>query len=408
MKRVLFFLALVALMQSCVDRNGVVVEVYNPATKVRMNEMVELDYSDLLSRLQLVDTNTVVVLDHSGEQVPYQITHDNKLIFMPAPIEAGMVGQYRVVEGEPQAYDVRAVGAHYPQRVDDIAWENGCIAFRTYGPALQASGERAFGYDVWVKCVDYPVVADRYADELDPRVLAEIEEFRVTAPKVAASLYNTISYHVDHGNGLDYYKVGPTLGAGTAALLDNNGEIVYPYCYESYEILDNGPLRFTVSLRYVPFIYNNDTVTECRVITLDEGSQLNKISIKYCGLTAQAPVVSGIVLHDVDSVMDYSAEAHYAAYAERPDSINGQMFLGMASAQPVQSVSPCYFDDAERADRGAEGHLLMHYLYEPGEELTYYAGAGWSKWGFESAEDWFVYMRHYSEALATPLQVTLR
>ena len=113
MKRILFFLALVVLMQSCVDGNGVVVEVHNPTTRVRMNEMVELDYSDLLSRLQLVDTNTVVVLDHSGEQVPYQITHDNKLIFMPAPIEAGMGGQDRVVEGAPQSSDGRMDVLHF-------------------------------------------------------------------------------------------------------------------------------------------------------------------------------------------------------------------------------------------------------------------------------------------------------
>lgn len=49
-----------------------------------------------------------------------------------------------------------------------------------------------------------------------------------------------ISFHVDHGEGMDVYAVDYTLGGGTAALLDSAGNIVYPYCYESYEILDNG------------------------------------------------------------------------------------------------------------------------------------------------------------------------
>ena len=52
-----------------------------------------------------------------------------------------------------------------------------------------------------------------------------------------------ISYHIDHGNGMDCYAVGPTLGGGTAALMPDSA-IVYPYCYKDYEILDNGPLRF--------------------------------------------------------------------------------------------------------------------------------------------------------------------
>jgi len=30
-----------------------------------------------------------------------------------------------------------------------VAWENDRIAFRTYGPALQATGEKAVGYDIW-------------------------------------------------------------------------------------------------------------------------------------------------------------------------------------------------------------------------------------------------------------------
>jgi Na+-driven multidrug efflux pump len=41
------------------------------------------------------------------------------------------------------------------------------------------------------------------------------------------------------------------MGAGIAALMDN--EIIsYPYCYETYEVLDNGPLRFTVKFTFRP------------------------------------------------------------------------------------------------------------------------------------------------------------
>ena len=408
MKKVLLLLAVVATLFSCTQPRRVVVEVTHSTDMVRMNEMVELDYATVVERLAMVEGESLVVLDAEGVQMPYQVTFDGKLIFIPSAIEPNSCGRYRIEVGEPDTFAVRACGAQYPERVDDIAWENGCIAFRTYGPALPASGERAYGYDAWVKCVDYPVVADRYASELNPETVAEIARLKLVDAEAAAALYNSVSYHVDHGNGLDYYKVGPTLGAGTSALLDAEGKIVYPYCYEDYEILDNGPLRFTVSLRYRPTVYGTDTIVETRVITLNEGSQLNRIDVKYHNLTTSATVVSGIVLHDVEGVMCYDAEAGYAAYAEPVDSLNGRIYLGMAFTDAAQQVGPQYFDEAERADCGAEGHLLLQRIYEPGDTFTYYAGAGWSKWGFETVEDWEVYMKYYAATLASPLEVTIK
>lgn len=45
--------------------------------------------------------------------------------------------------------------------------------------------------------------------------------------------------------------------------------IVYPYCYATQEILDNGPLRFTVKLVYNPLVVKGDsTIIETRIITL--------------------------------------------------------------------------------------------------------------------------------------------
>lgn len=150
-------------------------------------------------------------------------------------------------------------------------------------PALQATGERAFGYDIWVKSVAEPVVEKRYEGELNPETKARISELKKTDPKAADELYKSVSYHVDHGNGLDCYKVGPTLGGGTAALMVND-TIVYPYCYKTFEVLDNGPLRFTVKLTYNPLIVNGDSVSRTRLISLDAGSQLNKTVVTYDNL----------------------------------------------------------------------------------------------------------------------------
>ena len=87
---------------------------------------------------------------------------------------------------------------------------------------------------------------------------AKIAELGKTDPKAAQELYRSVSYHVDHGNGLDCYKVGPTLGGGTTALMAGD-TIIYPYCYATQEILDNGPLRFTVKLVYNPLVVKGDS-----------------------------------------------------------------------------------------------------------------------------------------------------
>ena len=40
-----------------------------------------------------------------------------------------------------------------PERKDDFVWENDKVAYRVYGPALQAMGEITSGIDVWSKRV---------------------------------------------------------------------------------------------------------------------------------------------------------------------------------------------------------------------------------------------------------------
>ena len=166
MKKLFLFATVVALLHSCATQD-VKVEVYNPAEEARVNEMVEVDFPTIAQRLSLADDAKVVVLDAAGEQVPYQITYDGKLIFQTT-VEPGSRMEYTVKAGEPDSFAVKAVGDYYPERVDDIAWENDCIAFRTYGPALQATGVKAYGYAVWVERVDFPVVEARYDGELKP------------------------------------------------------------------------------------------------------------------------------------------------------------------------------------------------------------------------------------------------
>lgn len=392
---------------ACNDSRTVTVTVTNPLAMERSNEMVEVSMETVTDRLGLADTAQIVVLNADGQQVPYQITYDGKVIF-PAAIAAGGTATYTIQTGTPEAFDVKACGRCYPERMDDMAWENDLVAFRAYGPALQAKGERGFGYDLFTKYnTTEPMLEAMYAKELDKETLAKIAELKKTDPKAAAELSRERSYHIDHGYGMDCYAVGPTLGAGVAALMVND-TIIYPWCYKNQEILDNGPLRFTVKLEFTPLTVKGDsTVIETRLITLDAGSHLNKTVVSYSNLKETLPIVAGIVLHEPDGAVVADAANGYITYVDPttgPD--NGKIFMGAAVPAVVKDAKTVLFSEKEKKERNnADGHVLAVSDYEPGSEYVYYWGFAWDKADIKTADAWNRYMADFAQKVRNPLTV---
>lgn len=392
---------------ACNDSRTVTVTVTNPLAMERSNEMVEVSMETVTDRLGLADTAQIVVLNANGQQVPYQITYDGKVIF-PAAIAAGGTATYTIQTGTPEAFDVKACGRCYPERMDDMAWENDLVAFRAYGPALQAKGERGFGYDLFTKYnTTEPILEAMYAKELDKETLAKIAELKKTDPKAAAELSRERSYHIDHGYGMDCYAVGPTLGAGVAALMVND-TIIYPWCYKNQEILDNGPLRFTVKLEFTPLTVKGDsTVVETRLITLDAGSHLNKTAVSYSNLKETLPIVAGIVLHEPDGAVVADAANGYITYVDPttgPD--NGKIFMGAAVPAVVKDAKTVLFSEKEKKERNnADGHVLAVSDYEPGSEYVYYWGFAWDKADIKTADAWNRYMADFAQKVRNPLTV---
>lgn len=329
MRKIFLAVATALAMFSCSQKEPVTVTITNPLSIDRNGEMVEISMAEITGKLQLPDTAQVIVLDENGLEVPYQITYDDMLIF-PVSVKGGASVTYTIAEGTPQPVDVVACGRQYPERLDDVAWENDRAAYRAYGPALQEKGERAFGYDIWTKNVPEPVVEDRYDGDLN----------------------QGISYHIDHGNGMDCYAVGPTLGGGTAALFPDS-TIVYPYCYKDCEVLDNGPLRFTIKLVYNPLVVKRDSnVIETRIISLDKGSQLNKTVVSFDNLQETTPVVTGIVLHKQNPTgYSFDANAGYIAYADSTENAannNGVIYIGAVFPANIKGALPQMFSEKSR------------------------------------------------------------
>ena len=396
MKKI-FILAAIALMgfASCADSK----------------QSMTVPMSDVTAKLQLADTAQIVVLGEDGQQVPYQVTYDEKVVF-PATVKANGTATYTIQSGTPDPYNVIACGRYYPERLDDVAWENDLGGYRAYGPALQKRGERGFGYDLFTKYnTTEPILESLYAEELDKEKRARIAELKKTDPKAAAELQNAISYHIDHGYGMDCYAVGPTLGCGTAALMAGD-TIIYPYCYRTQEILDNGPLRFTVKLEFNPLTVRGDSnVVETRVITLDAGSYLNKTVVSYTNLKEAMPVTTGIVLREPDGVVTADAANGYITYVDPTTDRsggNGEIFIGAAFPSLVKEAKTVLFPEKEKKELrgGADGHVLAISEYEPGSEYTYYWGSAWDKAAIKTVDAWNAYMAEYAQKVRTPLTVT--
>ena len=389
-----------------------IITITNHLDLPRTEELVEIPLKQL-HRSILAEDKTWVVLDSEGNQVPYQITYDSLLIF-PVRIAEKGTAEYTVAKGIPVLSDTICCGRCYPERLDDIAWENDKAAYRAYGPALQRSGERGFGYDILTKSVSYPVLEERYRKELDPLARKQMKELRESGKHHEAdSIGRAISYHIDHGNGMDCYSVGPTLGGGTSALLVDSS-LVYPYCYREYQILDNGPLRFTVRLEFNPLTVASDSnVIETRVISLDKGSYLNKTILSYQHLSEPCQLATGIVVHpqnpDGAWIGKDRAIIAYADSTDRVNAGNGVIHVGaLLTKSPLWKGVRWFNEQEKQFSPGALGHVMMISDYNPGKPLVYYWGSSWSKSGFSTQEDWVNYLEDYDKFLSSPLEISIK
>ena len=396
-------------LASCGKQALCTLEVSNPAAVAREGEMAEVD----AAALSALKSQPFRLLDSKGKEVATQWTHDGHLIF-PVSLGASSSATYRAVKGTPTKTDTLVYGRLFKERDDDFAWENDRAGYRAYGPALQARGERGFGYDIFTKCVTHPVLEKFYANECDHEAWSKINAWRRNGQKAKGdSLERVISYHVDHGEGMDVFSVGPTLGGGTAALLDADGQIVYPWCYDQCEILDCGPLRFTVRLKFKPSPVGNDqNVVETRTISLDRGSFLNRTVEHYDGLTATRPIVAGISLREQNPDGYYmNTSAGYVAYADSTDNAhvgNGVIYVAALSPQFTATKVVPYTASERRNHGNALGHVLAQGSYAPASDFVYYWGSGWSKGFMPSMDAWKAYLDHYSRCLAAPLKVSVK
>ncbi|MDR0728603.1 MAG: DUF4861 domain-containing protein [Prevotellaceae bacterium] len=387
MKKILLSFLTLTLLASCNGRQ-VKITVTNPTGIARLNETVEIPYDALR---QSVGEPPYVATDGEGNEIPSQLIYEGmatpqKLLFQ-ATVQPDTSVVYYVSKGTPAEYVNNTHGRFAPERYDDYIWENDRIAFRIYGAALIEKDGPSNGIDAIVKRTSAMVLDKMYHDYFEKK----------------------LSYHVDHGEGVDCYNVKRSLGAGAMAPYVD-GALWLGQNYIAYKTLDNGPIRTSFSLTYDTLVVNGLPTLETRLFSLDAGSQFNKITTVFENYPDGWPVAAGIVLkkdglpaeaQNVDPNHEpvLAPEKGYVAYSEQGDKAKPQYDNGIVY---TAAVFPFPLPEAKVAER----HVLAITGYTPGG-VTYYAGAGWSKWGFDTPESWHNYVNIFAQKVQHPLLVKI-
>jgi rhamnogalacturonyl hydrolase YesR len=351
-------------------------------------EVVEVDLQAVCQQLGISTDEEFVIENTAGQEIGYQKTYDGKLLLYIS-LHPNAKASYTVSKGKPAEAKSFVFGKMYTSRKDDITWENDLGIYRVYGPALQNTGEQSFGIDVWVKNTPDLVVEDRYQKDYDGNLLED--SLRKAGQKVALrEIDQRTSFHLDHGNGMDAYGVGPSLGCGAPALLKND-QLVFPYCYQTYQIHDNGPLRFTVELTYAP---NADGITEHRIISLDRGSHFNRMKVWYDGIEKPMTLVSGIVLHSDDHLILGKDYVLYADPTDNPNLHQSQIYVAVLYPEGVSETKML---------KGEQNHGLGIVSKYQGAPYTYYFGSAWSLYDVRSQAQWQMIADEFLSNLKQPL-----
>jgi rhamnogalacturonyl hydrolase YesR len=277
---------------------------------------------------------------------------------------------------QPQAY-ARLV----PERKDDLAWENDKAAFRIYGPALREGPEDS-GIDVWCKRVATPIINKWYRQDLQAKQ----------------------SYHKDHGEGYDGYKVGDSRGCGGLALWVD-GKMVLSDVFKQARIRWTGPevAEFEAVYEFPPV--KGKKYYEIRRYTLRMGERLTRITSRIAtspgaGRTG-ADGIAGIEV--AVGLFTQTGKPEYVFAADKThmavwEQLDGQG-LGTGVVFPAGTVSTMKSLPHEGEPKGFAHAVALLKTGAKGD-VSYATGYGWAKAGeITSLAAWRSYLETFARDL---------
>lgn len=371
MKFIKFYFWLVLFVPiSLFAQTKATISIVNNSDLDRKEAVVSIKWKTMVSYYSQIDTTGFVVINAlTKKQVPFQLEHQGhktiQNVLVQVDVKSKSTLKLLVQKGKPEIFATKTYARFVPERKDDFAWENDRIAFRTYGKAIEKTNEDAYGLDVWVKRTDKMIINERY--------------------KLG-------KYHVDQGNGMDYYHVGFSLGAGNMAPYVND-TIRYSANYHQWKVLDNGPLRSTFQLTYDTWDAGGIIVKATKTISIDAGSQLNCIENIYSFEgNNPLPVVVGIIKRPETGNISLNEQQGIMVYWEPTHGQDGTTGIGTILTTPVSNMLV------------NTTQMLAKTYVKNNEPIIYYTGASWDKAGkITTAKQWFNYMDTFYQQIQNPL-----
>jgi rhamnogalacturonyl hydrolase YesR len=273
----------------------------------------------------------------------------------------------------------RAFARFVPERKDDFAWENDRVAFRAYGPALRPGAENS-GIDCWFKRVPYPIVDKWYMED------------RVKLPYGKAAK----SYHQDHGEGYDGYKVGDTRGCGGISVWVD-GQLHNSDTFIAQRLLESTPEYVTFELDYASDL-NGKVLRETKRVTLIIGQRLFQCDSRFTldGVPAQLDVAIGLALQVKGTQAGASPKTGILQLWETLEGLG----LGTGIVMdPARVVSMALHTDA-----AGQTQALCRARTDASGGIRWFAGYGWEgQREITSAEKWNAYLTDFAaKFIATP------
>lgn len=271
------------------------VEIYNDSDYNRMSETIEIPWIKIKNKDILPENVIVINFDNQiiTSQVVYEGEKEPKYLIFQVSLSAHKKSCFTIREGERKEYISFAKGRYVPERMGDYAWENDIMGYRLYSTSLKSP--KTSGIDIFCK---------------------------KTSNMVLDKWYSKGNYHIDHGEGMDCYAVGSTLGGGYSGILTNEGLLIAEN-FSQFQSLDNGPIRTSFKLIYPPIIVNGQQITLERYVSLDARSHFNKIIDIYNGNFKSIKIGIGHTQHEVIGTFqnkNYFGTTEWASFSKKPQN----------------------------------------------------------------------------------------
>ena len=350
------------------------IEIKNPLDKDRL-ELISIPFDQFKKHFNvdtiftIKDKSSTKVYAHQLEKLGNAAPQN---VLIEIPIESNAVLNLIVSTDKSPATASKTYARYVPERFDDFAWENNVVAFRLYGKALEGRKDDAQGMDYWAKRTENLIINKWYKGD---------------------------DYHKDHGEGLDYYSVGQTLGAGDLALYFNN-KIHFTKHYRTFNVLDNGPLRTTFKLDFESEELAGETIQLSKTISIDANQHFNNITIQLNNKNKKnTPVVVGLVKRgESNPSFEFDKDDNYLAYWEPEINNSGKT----GTALIFTKEKPSFINNDEK-------QFLLKTTIKNNKPFIYYNGAAWDRAGkITSFDQWDDYVEDFSEKLKKPLKVKLK